>query len=293
MKAISYPIYAANIITAYLECIKKESKNIRSLRDAEPLHRLRIATRRLRAALTIFENLFLHQELKKWKKEIRRLGRALGAARDLDVQLRFLKSFQSKNTACAADLEFLVRILHKKRSEAQKVVVSAVCKTAQKNTLNAITEYLTTLRTSNKKVSRTNLSFEIRETISHRLADLLSYRRYVNQPRQSKKLHEMRIAAKQLRYTLEIFEQLSRRKLHRFAVLTRRIQDTLGDLHELDVWLITLPHLTRECGIHRTKAAVMLRQKCTALRQTSYVQFVNLWNETTRKKIWPQLKAAI
>jgi CHAD domain-containing protein len=61
--------------------------------DIEPVHDMRVASRRLRAALEIYAACFPEAELKAVVKDVKALADALGARRDPDVQLEDLASF--------------------------------------------------------------------------------------------------------------------------------------------------------------------------------------------------------
>jgi CHAD domain-containing protein len=57
------------------------------------------------------------------------------------------------------------------------------------------------------------------------------------QPFEIETLHDMRIAAKRLRYAIELFQQCWRRSIGSYAKRTARIQTALGDVHDCDVWM--------------------------------------------------------
>jgi CHAD domain-containing protein len=58
--------------------------------DVERVHDMRVATRRLRAVLEVFEAAFERDEHRAVLKEVKGLADALGARRDPDVQLEAL-----------------------------------------------------------------------------------------------------------------------------------------------------------------------------------------------------------
>lgn len=59
--------------------------------DIEFLHDMRVGSRRLRAALSVFGKIFPKDQFESWDKAIGRITDALGAVRDLDVQLDSLR----------------------------------------------------------------------------------------------------------------------------------------------------------------------------------------------------------
>ena len=54
---------------------------------------MRVASRRLRAALPLFSSCFPEKDFRHWMHEIKSVTRALGEARDTDVQIAFLKKY--------------------------------------------------------------------------------------------------------------------------------------------------------------------------------------------------------
>ena len=58
--------------------------------DPEGLHQMRVATRRLRAALRLFEQV-VPTDAEALRAELKWLATSLGAVRDLDVQLESLR----------------------------------------------------------------------------------------------------------------------------------------------------------------------------------------------------------
>ena len=59
--------------------------------DIEALHDMRVASRRLRAALSVFAAAFPPKPFRAIEKEVARVTDALGAVRDADVQIEFMQ----------------------------------------------------------------------------------------------------------------------------------------------------------------------------------------------------------
>ena len=73
-----------------------------------------------------------------------------------------------------------------------------------------------------------------------RLADLYTYMDYIESPANIQELHDMRIAAKRLRYTLEIFVDYLPAASQSIAEELASLQDELGALHDSEVMLALL-----------------------------------------------------
>lgn len=73
-----------------------------------------------------------------------------------------------------------------------------------------------------------------------RLNELYSWSEFVDEPYRIRELHDLRIAAKRLRYSLEIFAdvlpEFSKEAVNELTLL----QDELGDLHDSDVMIALL-----------------------------------------------------
>ena len=67
------------------------SDGVLDLDDVERVHDMRVATRRLRAALEIFEPCFPRKRHRKALKKVKALADALGERRDVDVEIELAR----------------------------------------------------------------------------------------------------------------------------------------------------------------------------------------------------------
>jgi CHAD domain len=81
---------ASRIILAQFNKMMSYEKGTLLGEDIECLHHMRVASRRLRARIRDFEPLFRGRRYARIEKQIRRITRRLGAARDMDVFEAFL-----------------------------------------------------------------------------------------------------------------------------------------------------------------------------------------------------------
>src|SRR5512136_2579188 len=75
-------IFGVQRILPLLDAFLNEIEGVRSGQDIEYIHRMRVASRRLRAALPLFESCFPQRKYRMWMKELQKITRALGDARD-------------------------------------------------------------------------------------------------------------------------------------------------------------------------------------------------------------------
>src|SRR6266567_3474624 len=73
-----------------------------------------------------------------------------------------------------------------------------------------------------------------------RLEEMFNWDRYVDNPYNIQELHDLRIGAKRLRYTLEIFEEVLPEASRAIVKELTHIQDELGALHDSDVMIALL-----------------------------------------------------
>lgn len=73
-----------------------------------------------------------------------------------------------------------------------------------------------------------------------RLEELYGWSQYVDNPYHVRELHNMRIAAKRLRYTFEVFEEVLPEACSAIVKELTHIQDELGALHDSDVMIALL-----------------------------------------------------
>jgi CHAD domain-containing protein len=85
------------------------SEGVLNLDDVERVHDMRVATRRLRAALEIFEDCFPHKRHRKALKRVKALADALGERRDLDVEIELLEGLADE--VSSDDRELLAALI--------------------------------------------------------------------------------------------------------------------------------------------------------------------------------------
>jgi len=85
-----------------------------------------------------------------------------------------------------------------------------------------------------------------RIVVRERLADMYAYAPYVENPKNIQELHDLRIAAKRVRYTLEIFADFLPATSEDFAQELAALQDELGELHDSEVMLALLRRLLQQ-----------------------------------------------
>jgi CHAD domain-containing protein len=97
--------------------------------DIEELHSMRVATRRLRAALEVYESCFPRRRHRRLLRLVKDTADALSEARDLDVQIDFLETFaRGVPAADRPGIESLVARLRRERAAADAHLAPALAR---------------------------------------------------------------------------------------------------------------------------------------------------------------------
>lgn len=243
--------YGAGVLLTHLDALENASTGVhQGEQDIEFVHDARVASRRLRATIPLFDSCLPSKKAKKWLRKIRKVTRALGDARDTDVQLEWLQKFQETlpETEYQPGLDRLMLRLRQKREKLQTSLTAAMDKLSASNLLAKMADELqpTASRAEEIYIYTPKLYQHSYQSITGRLETLLSYEAIVDQPDKAAELHEMRIAAKWLRYTMETFAPLYADHLKEYLQVARTTQDLLGEIHDCDVWQLSLPRFLEE-----------------------------------------------
>jgi CHAD domain-containing protein len=122
-----YASAAAKIVAVRAREVSEHSHDVVDVSDIEPVHDMRVATRRLRAALEIFEPCLPRKEYAAALGEVKALADALGERRDRDVTLAALEDFVSAIAAPdRPGIETLIEGLRAEQLEANEALGSFV-----------------------------------------------------------------------------------------------------------------------------------------------------------------------
>jgi CHAD domain-containing protein len=299
-------VYGAKIIQRHLVAMAAEVEGVRTAADIEYVHRMRVATRRMRTALALFSGCFPKQDYKKIQKDVRKVTRALGEARDLDVQLEVIEAaiLEFTDPKLQPGLKRLKLRLTQRRAEVQQHVEAAMDRMLADQLIERLENWVKPLLEQSKTVylytpALYQLAFQ---GIQVRIEELLSHVPYISDPQNVKELHAMRISAKRLRYAMETFEELYAGQLKPFISTSRKLQDQLGAIHDLDVWIAFIPQFIEEerarivdyFGNPRPLRRLFpgleaFRQSCIDKREATYQEFLADWSEIEKGKTWNNL----
>ncbi len=233
-------VYGSGILTRSLEAILIEIPGVRDGGDIENIHRMRVATRRLRAGLATFEKWMPGKRVIDWVRQVRSITRSLGAARDTDVQLDLLRQVYQEipqGLEKAGVHRLLVRI-QQRRKGLQADVLKSLAKYEKSGLSQEMQQILGPIAALRALINMDSpvLYGLAQQSVGDALDKFLSFEPYIHDPDEVEKLHAMRIAAKHLRYTLEIFAELYEEGMKPHLQTMRQVQGS-GNIHDDDVWI--------------------------------------------------------
>jgi len=303
-----YRLLAAKYVRKQTKQLRAQFDGICAAEDIEYVHHARVASRRLRAAVRIFGKSFKRKQANRWKKAIRRIRAELGEARDKDVQIELLRGILDSlgDKTCFAGISRLLVQWEYQRERLQSNVIRAVKRLqrngAFKDLENSAKRLVLKAETCEVQVQSPESFAQARDEILGRLNRLLALQDCLGRPDDKQGHHVMRIAAKRLRYTLEILRSIYSGALDATLEAIKQVQTLLGEVHDCDVWQEQLNRFGNEernriksyyghAGpFARLNAGIeYLRQDRLRRRQQCFQNLVRLWDELLVRKVWENL----
>jgi triphosphatase len=263
--------------------------------DPEELHDMRVATRRMRAAMKIFED-SLPARTRAFRDSLKWVAGALGDVRDIDVQLEHLESWASE--AAPEDREPLMAlraVLEGQRAKARKAMLRTL---DSRRYARLVASFASFLR---KGPSRRALA--ARRPIKEAAPDLVRkpYRKVrklgdpLTEESSAEEYHELRKKGKRLRYALEFLSGIYGEQTKEFIKPLKDLQDVLGDHQDAEV---ATSHL-RELSVARGRGRRLPPETIFVMGGISHryeiqarelsTQFPEAYRKAVRKK-WKKIK---
>ena len=240
--------------------------------DIEHVHQLRTSCRRAAAAVDLFRPL-MSGKPKKLRKLLRRIRKAAGPARDTDVLLaRFAEDSHSD-----ANLDYVVARLHLQRENAQDSLLKVAEKSQTGKLKKAIDDTIRSLGQGDAEVHQMSFVQFGRGALQAASQDVFQLTA-VSKPTIAQ-LHQLRIAGKRLRYSIELFHGAFAPEMRAEVYpMVEKLQDRLGRLNDhataqamFQRWLADLP--PGERAAHLARLIVVEYDAALAIRH----EFLEWW----------------
>ena len=228
-------------------CLHQFAANLPAMQGGDPegVHQMRVALRRLRAAISLFSDMLVDPQTDAMKAEFKWIAGELGPARELDVFIKRVLKPVSDGKPNGPGVAVLARDLRKRRENAFARAHAAV-ESARFRAL--VLDTAAWIEAGAWMRNGDDLVRALRERpIAPAAAEELRRRRKTILKRgktldklDPQRRHKLRIQAKKLRYASEFFAgafpgKKSARRREDFVTGLEKLQDALGDLNDIAV----------------------------------------------------------
>jgi CHAD domain-containing protein len=200
-------------------------------RDPDPVHDMRVATRRLRAALLLFDP---SGELQPAHDQVRRLGDALGVVRELHVQLAWLDRALRAGADDAPERVGVQTLMDERRAElpAAEEGLRGALDRWRANVADEVADAAARIEGRGRLGGR-----RMRKRLCERFDKLADRLQAALDSTDAHTAHRLRIAVKKVRYDCELVQPAFPDALDPFLEQLHPLQELLGELHDADVHL--------------------------------------------------------
>ena len=205
----------------------------------DDVHDLRVASRRLREGLALFLPCLPGQKTARLLKKVKKVTRMLGDLRNTDEAYLFFSKLTQEETAQSGhEVEELLSALRRERELAHLKLKKELRLLSPK----PLQLQFRTIRNRPDLFGKSrvdpfmNIALFADGAITERARPLSELLPQARQEDQISAQHQLRIAAKRMRYRLEIIAPLLQRDYDRLHGALKGYQDVLGKLHDIDVF---------------------------------------------------------
>lgn len=217
------------ILAQQFDLMREREAGTCSGEDIEDLHRMRVATRRMRSCLRHFEDAFADAEIAPHRDDLRQLGRLLGEVRDIDTCIR---TFQQCEKTLGQQVSEAVRAIVAERRSTRESNLARVRTTLLSEEYIAWKHhFLEFLEPSDEDAESLPLRRVAPDLLLEDYERILRYRKSAWKA-DPPKLHKLRIRCKRLRYLSEFLQPIYDRRLMGITETILEFQDILGEVQD-------------------------------------------------------------
>jgi CHAD domain-containing protein/phosphohistidine phosphatase SixA len=223
------------LLYLHYRIVSEQNTGMLASRSGEPLHDARVALRRFRAALKLFEQFLPMASSRAIDKELASIALSLSPIRDNDVWRNFLFS-RRLGDVFRGNIDFVhfcALESHRKKADIQ-ALRSIITGTSYASLMRAMSRFLRVELPQKMKKTQTPLAPITGRRLASIYFDVLS-RPGVKKEYDVKTMHALRKLCRRARYWSEFFVPLLGLPASRFARRFRALADVLGDMHDTDM----------------------------------------------------------
>jgi triphosphatase len=226
------------ILRRHFATMLAHEPGVRLGEDPEELHDMRVATRRLRAALKLYKGV-LPKRAERYERDLRFFAGALGEVRDLDVHLERLDAEAARNGEA---LEEVSAALVERRAEARRRMPEVLGSDRYEG---FAASFSGTLRRGRSPAPAGPILEVAPDLVRRRYKKVRKDVEALDGESPPEDFHDLRKKGKRLRYALEPLRGIYGKPSEKMVELLKAVQDDLGDHQDL----IVAAGLMRELGV--------------------------------------------
>lgn len=202
--------------------------------DETSVHQARVASRRLREALPVLGARAHRTALDRAEKRVKRITRALGPVRELDVTLMLLAELEGKGAAPKRAIARVRKAVVEERQMRRAEMLEEITPNRLDTLRKRLLEVASPAPAPATGVPRNALHEAAAQSAqrAHALKYAIDQAGGIYLP---DRLHRVRVQAKKLRYALEIQRELSKSRASAGLNRLKVEQDLLGRVHDLEI----------------------------------------------------------
>jgi CHAD domain-containing protein len=220
---------ARAVIAAWWNTARAHVAGVRVGLDPEHVHKMRVALRRMRTALRVFEDAFDPALAESLREEVRRVGRLLGEVRDLDVQRLAIadwrRRFHEIEAVAWADID---ERMQRRRARARSVLLAELASPKWA----ALDRAVELCIGSHAAAGRDTLAVRVPTIVMRRVERCERALVKLREDGTARHSHDLRIDVKNLRYTLDFVASALDWECGDIASTLADVQDELGALQD-------------------------------------------------------------
>lgn len=219
---------ACDVLDQNMARFLEHAAGARAGNSPRDVHQMRVATRRLRAALRLFKDVLPAFDASKLNDELKWVASQLGQVRDLDVHLQRLDK-AAANLQLSTELAPFGDYLSEQRRDAQQCLTATLSSARFMDlvqSFGAVRDWTVT------PAAVRPVQHEAPERLQRVFNPFAKRAKRLRPASPSSEFHTARIRAKRLRYAAEFFEPVFGKPAQTFIKRLTAVQDVLGELQD-------------------------------------------------------------
>jgi len=210
--------------------LKKLNREVRQVAhrptDTDAIHDLRVSIRRLRQELNVFEAWFKPGPLKRIRGNLKKLMERCGAVRNCDIAVEVLRAAGWRRRELSEGLD-------KERRHTSKELAHTIEGWLRRGKIGNWRDHLRIVKPDAKKDPGGSVADHAKRLLPAMMEKFFRAGAEAARPGSTyRRIHRLRLEAKRLRYTIELFEPVYGENTKQILEPLKNLQDQLGAIND-------------------------------------------------------------